>query len=125
VDIRIQCVVVDADECEVLARFWSQALGWRITYESAGEWAIEPPEGSAEADVAPDILFVKVPERKTTKNRLHLDLRPKDQGAAVERLVGLGARPVDIGQGDVSWVVMADPEGNEFCVLAPLAADPG
>ena len=67
------------------------------------------------------ILFVKVPDTKITKNRLHFDLRPKDQGAEVQRLIDLGARPVDIGQSDdVPWVVLADPEGNEFCVLPPL-----
>ena len=120
-DIRIQCVVIDADDCERVARFWSEALGWRITHESTEEWSIEPPEGSPEVDVAPDILVVKVPDRKTSKNRLHFDLRPDDQQAHVERLTALGARRVDIGQGeDVTWVVMADPEGNEFCVLAPL-----
>lgn len=119
-DIRIECVVVDADDCERLARFWSEALGWRMTYEGADEWAIQPPEGSPEVDVAPDILFAKVPDRKTVKNRLHFDLRPADQQAQVGRLIELGARRVDIGQSDdVSWVVMADPEGNEFCVLAP------
>jgi hypothetical protein len=122
VDIRIQCVVVDADDCELLARFWSEALGWRITYQSEKEWAIEPPEGSPEADVSPDILFVKVPDRKVVKNRLHLDLRPADQQAQVDRMIDLGARRVDIGQGEVSWVVMADPEGNEFCVLVPRPA---
>lgn len=117
-DIRIQCVVVDADDCEQLARFWSAALGWRITYESDNEWCIEPPEGSPAVDVAPDILFVKVPDPKTTKNRLHFDLRPKDQAAQVERITALGARRVDIGQShDVSWVVLADPEGNELCLL--------
>ncbi len=122
-DIRIQCVVVDADDCERLARFWSQALGWRITYESESEWVIEPPEGSPAVDVAPDILFVKVPDRKIAKNRLHFDLRPADQDAQVRRLTELGATRVDIGQpADVSWVVMADPEGNEFCVLKPLPA---
>jgi hypothetical protein len=120
VDLRIQCVVIDSHDCERLATFWSEALGWRITYRSDGEWAIEPPEGDPAVDVAPDILFVKVPDEKITKNRLHLDLRPVDQGAEVERLLGLGARNVDIGQGDdVSWVVLADPEGNEFCVLGP------
>ena len=125
-DIRIQCVVVDADDCELLARFWSQTLDWRITYKSSNEWCIEPPEGSPAVDVAPDILFVKVPNRKTAKNRLHFDLRPKDQAAQVQRLLDLGARRVNIGQTDeVSWVVMADPEGNEFCVLAPLPADGG
>src|ERR1041385_3764381 len=115
-DIRIQCVVIDADDCERLARFWSEALGWRITDQSEDEWVIEPPKGSPEVEVAPDILFLKVPDRKVVKNRVHLDLRPADQQAQVDRLIGLGARRVDIGQGEVSWVVLADPEGNEFCV---------
>jgi predicted enzyme related to lactoylglutathione lyase len=119
-DIRIQCIVVDADDCQRLARFWSEAIGWRITYESDREWAIEPPEGSSAVDVAPDILFVKVPDRKAGKNRLHLDLRPADQRAEVDRLLELGATLADIGQQDTPWVVMADPEGNEFCVLMPL-----
>jgi len=126
VEIRIQCVVVDSHDCERLATFWSQALGWRITFRSDEEWAIEPPEGDPAVDVAPDILFVKVPDEKITKNRLHFDLRPLDQAAQVERLLGLGARHADIGQGDdVSWVVLADPEGNEFCVLAPRPQDGG
>jgi len=119
-DVRIQCVVVDAHDCAKVARFWSGVLGWRITDQSDDEVVIEPPEGSPEADVAPDILFVKVPDEKIVKNRLHLDLRPKDQDVEVERIIGLGARRVDIGQSDVSWVVLADPEGNEFCVLRPL-----
>ncbi len=124
-DIRIQCVVVHAHDCELLARFWSAALGWRITVETDDEWCIEPPEGSPAVDVAPDILFVKVPDAKTVKNRLHLDLRPADQRSQVQRLVDLGARRVDVGQPrDVGWVVLADPEGNEFCVLAPLPPDP-
>ena len=64
-------------------------------------------------------IFLRVPESKTVKNRLHIDLAPEDRDAAVERLKQLGARPVDVGQGpDVSWVVLADPEGNEFCVLS-------
>jgi hypothetical protein len=62
-------------------------------------------------------------EGKTVKNRLHLDLRPADQSAEVARLEALGARQVSIGQGDVSWVVMADPDGNEFDVLQPLTPD--
>jgi hypothetical protein len=125
VDIRIQCVVVDAHDCQLLARFWSAALGWRITVETEDEWAIEPPEGSREVDVAPDILFVKVPDTKSVKNRLHFDLRPVDQQSQVQRLVDLGARRIEVGQADDgSWVVLADPEGNEFCVLAPLPPDP-
>lgn len=118
-DIRIQSVVVDAHDCEVLARFWSAVLGWRVTDEADDLWAIEPPEGSRELDVAPDIVFLRVPDEKVVKNRLHFDLRPTDQDAEVRRIVELGATRVDIGQGDVSWVVLADPEGNEFCVLAP------
>lgn len=111
--------MVDAEDCERLARFWSEALGWRITHESSDEWVIEPPEGSPEVDVAPDILFGKAPDAKVVKNRLHFDLRPTDQQAEVQRLTDLGARQIDIGQpDDVSWVVMADPEGNEFCILA-------
>ena len=106
-----------------MASFWEAALGWRRTFENADEVVLEPPEGSAQDGVSPDLLFLRVPDDKAGKNRLHLDLRPVDQTAEVERLLGLGARRVDIGQGeDVSWVVLADPEGNEFCVLRP--ADP-
>ncbi|MBA3350691.1 MAG: VOC family protein [Actinobacteria bacterium] len=97
--MRIQCVVVDAHDCPKLARFWAEALGWRVTYEDDHQSVVEPPEGSPEVDVAPDLLFVKVLDDKMAKNRLHLDLRPAD---------------------DVKWTVLADPEGNEFCVLPPL-----
>ena len=79
---------------------------------------LEAPEGSPEAGVAPDLLFLQVPEEKSGRSRLHLDLRPVDQAAEVARLEGLGARRGDVGQGpEVSWVVLADPDGNEFCVL--------
>ena len=118
-DIRIQCVTVDAHDPQALARFWAEAVGWRLTYEDDTECALEPPEGDP-AEGGPDILFVKVPDAKVTKNRLHFDLRPKDQGAEVARLLTVGATHADIGQGDeVPWVVLADPEGNEFCVLRP------
>ena len=71
--------------------------------------------------MAPDLLFLRVPEEKSGKNRLHIDLRPVDQAGEVARLEGLGARRVDVGQGpDVTWVVLADPDGNEFCVLRAL-----
>jgi hypothetical protein len=119
--IRVQCVVVDAHDPRAQARFWAQALGWRVTHDDDDESVLEPPEGSPANDVAPDILFVKVPESKTVKNRLHFDLRPDDQAAHVSRLVGLGATRADVGQtGDERWIVLADPEGNEFCVLPPL-----
>ena len=84
------------------------------------EVVLEPPEGSPEDGVSPDLLFLKVPESKTVKNRLHIDLRPVDQDVEVARLEGLGATRVDIGQGDQTWVVLADPDGNEFCVLRAL-----
>ena len=80
--------------------------------------AIEPAEGTTSSLPFPDVLFVRVSNEKAAKNRVHLDLRPDDQEAEVSRLEGLGARRADIGQGpEVTWVVMADPEGNEFCVL--------
>lgn len=71
--------------------------------------------------MVPDLLFLRVPEDKTVKNRLHLDLRPDDQEVEIRRLVGLGARQVSVGQApDSSWIVLADPDDNEFCVLKPL-----
>jgi catechol 2,3-dioxygenase-like lactoylglutathione lyase family enzyme len=122
--LGVQCVCVDTRDPDRLARFWAEALGWRRTYEEPDEVVLEPPEGSPQDGVAPDLLFLKVPEEKVGKNRLHLDLRPDDQAAEVERLAGLGARRVSVGQGsDVSWVVLADPDGNEFCVLRALRPD--
>ena len=119
--IRWQCVCVDANDPDRLASFWAEALGWRRTHEEPDEVVLEPPAGSPEDGVAPDLLFLRVPETKQAKNRLHLDLRPDDQAAEVARLEALGARRVSVGQGDeVSWVVLADPEGNELCVLRPL-----
>jgi len=122
--IRVQCLCVDSNDPDSTARFWEQTLGWRRTHSEPDEVVLEPPEGSREDGIVPDILFGRVPEGKTIKNRLHLDLRPVDQAAEVARLEGLGARRVSIGQGkDVSWVVMADPEGNEFCVLRALTPE--
>ncbi len=122
--IRVQCVNIDARDPAALARFWADALGWRVTDESGDESVIEPPEGSPAIDVAPDILFIRVPEAKSVKNRLHLDLRPDDQAAHVDRLLAMGATRANVGQtGEERWVVLADPEGNEFCVLAPLPSD--
>ncbi|MGH7910475.1 MAG: VOC family protein [Candidatus Dormibacteraceae bacterium] len=116
--LAIQCLCIDADDPRTLAGFWQPALGWRRTHEDADEVCLEPPAGSPQDGASPDLLFLRVPEKKSGKNRLHLDLRPADQEAEVARLERLGARRVDIGQGrDVSWVVLADPEGNEFCVL--------
>ncbi|MGI8824550.1 MAG: VOC family protein [Chloroflexota bacterium] len=119
--LRIQCFCIDTHDPTRIATFWESALGWRRTYDQDEEVVLEPPEGSAEDGVAPDMLFLRVPEDKTVKNRIHFDLRPDDQAAEVRRFTGLGAREVSIGQAaGTSWVVMADPDGNEFCVLKPL-----
>ena len=122
-DIRIQCLCIDSADPRRTASFWQAALGWRRTFESDDEVVLEPPEGSREDGIVPDLLFLKVPEAKVGKNRLHLDLRPLDQDAEVARLGALGARRISVGQGEVSWVVMADPDGNEFDVLRPLTTD--
>ena len=123
-DIRIQCLCIDTIDPAGLATFWESALGWRRTFEQDDHVVLEPPAGSPEDGIAPDLLFLRVPEAKAGKNRLHLDLRPKDQVAEVARLEGLGAHRVDVGQkADVTWVVMADPEGNEFCVLRALTPE--
>ncbi|MEU4161117.1 VOC family protein [Actinoplanes sp. NPDC026670] len=110
---RWEQVVVDSEDPARLARWWAEALGYVIVHEAPDE--VEIRRTPAEM---PGLLFTPVTEVKKGKNRLHLDLRPDDQEAEVERLVGMGARYADIGQGDVGWVVLADPEGNEFCVLA-------
>ena len=111
---RFTELIVDSAEPARLAQFWSAVLGWLPTgrYEGAIEIAASPPNG-------PSMTFVPVSNPKTTKNRLHIDLNPVgcDQAQEVERLIQLGARRVDIGQGNRSWVVLADLEGNEFCVL--------
>ena len=118
--LRWQCVCFDSTDPRRTADFWEAALGWRRTLDHEDEVVLEPPAGSPEDGVSPDILFLRVPEGKAVKNRLHLDLRPDDQAAEVARLEALGARRVDVGQQDPSWVVLADPEGNELCVLRAL-----
>lgn len=105
-------VVVDSADPVTLGRWWAEALGWVVVGEAPGEFEIRP-----EPERLPGLLFVPVPEGKAVKNRLHLDFRPEDQEAEVIRLLALGARTADVGQGEVSWVTLADPEGNEFCVL--------
>lgn len=119
---RIENISIDSTSPFETAQFWAEALGWKIAEDGDDdEIAVQPDPGSPEFGVLPDILFLRVPETKTVKNRLHLDLRPADQIAEVARLESLGATRVDIGQGsDVTWVVMADPEGNEFCILRSL-----
>ena len=115
--LRMQSVSFDSRDPAATARFWEAALGWRITEEDRDEVVLEPPVGGPGA---PDLVFVRVPDPKSVKNRVHLDLRPDDQHAEVTRLEGLGAARTGTSH-DSTWVVMADPEGNEFCVLRPLA----
>jgi predicted enzyme related to lactoylglutathione lyase len=110
---RWENLVIDADDPGRLARWWAEALGYRITYEKPDEVEIRRTP-----DELPGLTFVPVVAAKSTKNRLHIDLRPDDQEAEVERLVNMGARHVDVGQRSAGWVVLADPEGNEFCILA-------
>ncbi len=125
---RLTEVVIDCHEPRLLAAFWCQALGYQIVDERTDLVEIaawEPTVDAVRANPAPPTLvFVRVPEDKAVKNRLHLDISPVDQGQdeEVDRLLALGARHVDIGQGEQHWVVLADPEGNEFCVLRSLAA---
>ena len=120
-ELRIQCLCIDTADPARIASFWESALGWRRTWRRKTRFC--PAAGGSPKSIAPDLIFLKVPEGKTVKNRLHLDLRPADQDAEVARLQALGARPVSIGQGNVNWVVMADPDGNEFDVLQPLTPD--
>ncbi|QFR01962.1 VOC family protein [Streptomyces phaeolivaceus] len=108
-------LVVDAADPVALGSWWAEALGWVVVDDSAEEYEIRPAP-----DRLPGLLFGLHAEGKTVKNRLHLDFRPVDQEAEVTRLLALGARHADVGQtGDEPWVVLQDPEGNEFCVLAP------
>ena len=121
--LKIQCLTVDCKDPAVLADFWSKALSWKIgDGGNDREIWIEKILGDSESSDYPDILFLKNSDSKLQKNRLHLDLRPKDQSAEVARLESLGASRIEVGQGNepqCTWIVMADPEGNEFCVLKP------
>lgn len=109
-------LVVDCHDPGRVARFWAAALDWVISRDEDPEWVVEPRAGTRDDCVVPDLLFIAVPEPKTIKNRLHFDLRPEDQDAELARLETLGATRVDVGQGEQPWIVMADPEGNEFCL---------
>lgn len=126
--VRWYTVVVDCRDVSAQARWWAEALDWRIVIETEDEVVIAPPHALDETrfiaveERGPGLVFVPVPEDKQLKNRLHIDLAPRasdDQEAEVARLVGMGAGRVDVGQRDATWVVLADPEGNEFCVLSP------
>ncbi|MEU5546500.1 VOC family protein [Streptomyces sioyaensis] len=117
-------LAIDCADPRGLARFWCAVLGYEVQDEGDGIVIIgspEVPEGkNRPGPVPPTLTFAQVPEGKTLKNRLHIDVNPTDreQDEEVCRLLDLGARRADVGQGEQSWVVLADPEGNEFCVLA-------
>ncbi len=108
--------VIDAKDPKVVAHFWGDVLGWPVIEDEQGLcWT----SATGDYTARPLLVFAPVPEPKTIKNRLHLDVSPSgvDQAEELERLLALGARRVDVGQGDVPWIVLADPEGNEFCLL--------
>jgi predicted enzyme related to lactoylglutathione lyase len=115
--VRPHHLVIDAHDLAGLARFWAAALRWQILSERPGEVIIGP-----DLDASLGICFMPSPDSKIVKNRLHLDLTtdPGERDTEIQRLVDIGARHVDIGQtGEESWTVLADPEGNEFCVVRP------
>jgi hypothetical protein len=117
--LLVDSLAIDCADPAALARFWAEALDYKtLPSDDSDELAIVPKDGAGT-----QLLFGRVPEGKAVKNRLHLDLRPDDQDAEVERLLALGAKKVDIGQGSQSWVVLADPEGNEFCILRALTPE--
>jgi predicted enzyme related to lactoylglutathione lyase len=113
---RFAILAIDALEPARIASFWCEVLGWQVREVDDAGVSIGPADGAW-----PTIDVLQVPDPKAVKNRLHLDLRADGLATEVElaRLLELGATPVDVGQpADVSWVVLADPEGNEFCLLS-------
>ena len=115
--VRLHHIVVDAHDLPRLARFWTQALGWKVLSERDREIVIGTDENAPVG-----MCFMPAADPKTAKNRVHLDVTTsaQDRDQEIARLVALGARRVDIGQaGTESWTVLADPEGNEFCVIRP------
>ena len=124
--VRWYTTVVDSEDVAAQGRWWAEVLDWRIVYEAPDEVVLVPPHALTKADLipveeqGPGLVFVTVPVGKAIKNRLHLDLAPRggdDQAAEVARLESLGAKRIDVGQAvEANWVVLADPEGNEFCV---------
>ncbi|MDQ3156664.1 MAG: VOC family protein [Actinomycetota bacterium] len=115
--LTVHHIVVDTHDLPGLAHFWAEALGWAILSVREREVVIGPDEHAPLG-----MCFMPVTESKIVKNRLHLDLTTtaEDRDTEIERILALGARRVDIGQsGTESWTVLADPEGNEFCVVRP------
>jgi hypothetical protein len=120
---RIAVLAIDARQPRVVADFWCGVLGWQVVEEDETGVSIAAADGSW-----PTIDVLSVPEMKTVKNRLHLDLRADGTSTSdeLERLFALGARRTDVGQADdVTWVVLSDPEGNEFCLLSRTTQEVG
>jgi catechol 2,3-dioxygenase-like lactoylglutathione lyase family enzyme len=116
---RLSEIVVDARDPEALAAWWAEVLGYRVLGREDGAVEIGPEAGFGGA--APTLVFAPVAEPSPGRSRLHLDLNAtdRDQDAELERLLGLGATRADVGQtGEESWHVLADPEGNPFCLLS-------
>jgi len=119
-------LAIDCADPDGLARFWCSVLDYEVLGKDEHDGSVmigspaEPEGRNRPGPVPPALTFARVPEGKTVKNRLHIDVNPTDreQDDEVRRLLDLGARRADVGQGDESWVVLTDPEGNEFCVLS-------
>lgn len=119
---RLAHIAMNARDDSALGAFWAEVFGWSAVGEGPGVTTVEPVGLVHPDPVAIRIDVLRVPEPKTVKNRLHIDLATTSeahQADLVTRLQALGANRADVGQGDVPWTVMADPEGNEFCVLTP------
>jgi hypothetical protein len=122
---RITCVVVDCLDSDRLAAFWCAVLEYEVVERSDEGWVEIGPPGQPEKGPVPTLLFQTVSDPTPGKNRLHLDVNAtdRDQDAELERLLGLGATRADVGQtGEETWHVLADPEGNEFCLLRSRVA---
>ncbi|WP_045743567.1 VOC family protein [Actinoplanes rectilineatus] len=116
---RITELVLDARDPELLARFWCEVLGYVELGRDGDDIEIGPP-GAGFGGPQPTIVLSRTDEPRTGKLRLHFDVNAtdRDQAEELDRLLAAGARPADVGQtGDETWHVLADPEGNEFCLL--------
>ena len=118
---RISELVLDATDPQHLAAFWCKILDWQVLDGATDDEVEIGPPGVGFGGPQPTIVFSRSEDVKRQKLRLHIDVSPtdRDQSAELERLLAAGAKPADVGQsGDESWHVLADPEGNEFCLLA-------
>jgi hypothetical protein len=119
----LQEIVIDSRDPAELARWWARVLDWQVVDSEHGYSWISP---DGQPQDSPLLVFVPGQEPKTVKNRVHLDVSPSgvDEQQELQRLLALGAAHTDIGQADVPWIVLADPEGNEFCLLSGRVEQP-